>query len=81
MKNTYRRSGITEKGDLRECKNYRGMMSLSVPRKVLNRAILGRLKTAVDLKLSDHQAGSAKKGQIVILRIIIEQSIEWNYSI
>ena len=39
---------IQKKGDLQECKNYRGIMLVSVPRKVLNRIILERLKNEVD---------------------------------
>ena len=35
---------IPKKGDLHECKNYRGIMLLSVPGKVFNRIILERLK-------------------------------------
>ena len=73
---------IPKKGDLRECKNHRGIMLLSTPGKVLNRVILERLQKAVDEKLRENQAGfrnSRSYGyQIPTLRIIIEQSIEWN---
>ena len=48
---------IAKKGDLQECKNYRGIMLLSVPGKVLYRIILERLKNEVDNILRDHQAG------------------------
>lgn len=37
-----------EKGD------YRGILFLSVPRKVLNRIMLERMKKAVDIKLKDN---------------------------
>ena len=57
-------------------------MLLPVPEKVLIRIILERLKMARDSKLRDHQAGLRQErsctDQIVTLRIIIEQSIEWN---
>ena len=57
-------------------------MSLSVPGKVLNRVLLERMKDAVDLTLRDNQAGFRKNrscaDQIASLRIIIEQSLEWN---
>ena len=60
-------------------------MLLSVPRKVLNRVILDRLKTGVDAKLRDHQAGVRKDrsctDQIATLRIIAEQSMEWDSSL
>ncbi|KAK2176630.1 hypothetical protein NP493_650g00027 [Ridgeia piscesae] len=76
---------LPKKGDMQECKNYRGIMLLSVPGKVLNRVILDRLKTGVDAKLRDHQAGFCKDrsctDQIATLRIIVEQSMEWDSSL
>lgn len=72
---------IPKKGDLRDCGNYRGIMLLSVPGKVLNRILLDRMKEAVDTKLRDEQAGFRKNrscpDQIASLRIIVEQSLEW----
>ena len=60
-------------------------MLLSVPGKVLNRIILERLKAAVDRKLRDHQAGFRQErsciAQIITLRIVTEQSLEWNSSL
>ena len=60
-------------------------MLLSVPGKVLCRVILERLRTAVDDKLRDNQAGFRRErsctDQIATLRIIVEQSIEWNSSL
>ena len=44
---------LPKKGDLRDCNNYRGIMLLSVPDKVLNRVLLERMKEAVDPKLRD----------------------------
>ena len=74
----------SKKGDLQECKNCRGIILLSVPGKILNRIILDRLKIVVDVRLRDHQAGFRKDrsstDQIIMLRIIIEQSIEWESS-
>uniref|UniRef100_A0A3Q3JGH9 Uncharacterized protein n=1 Tax=Monopterus albus TaxID=43700 RepID=A0A3Q3JGH9_MONAL len=65
-----------KKGDLGSCKNWRGIMLLSVPSKVLTRIILDRLKDAVEEKLRPEQAGFRKDksctDQIVTLRIIIE---------
>ena len=58
---------------------------LSVPCKVLNRVMLQRLKTAVDDKLRDNQAGFRQnrscEDQLVTLRIILEQSHEFNSSL
>ena len=42
---------LPKKGDLRECKNYRGITLLSVPGKVLSRILLDRIKVLVDEKL------------------------------
>ena len=76
---------IPKKGDLTNCNNYRGIMLLSAPGKVLNRILLERMKTAVDPLLRDHQAGFRSNrsctDQIATLRIIVEQSIEWNSSL
>ena len=73
---------IPKKGDLRDCNNYRGIMLLSTPGKVLNRIILERLRKGVDDELRENQAGFRNgrscSDQIATLRIIIEQSIEWN---
>ena len=72
----------SKKGDLSLCSNYRGITLLSIPGKVFNRVLLNRLKDAVDPHLRDHQARFRKNrscaDQIVSLRIILEQSLEWN---
>ena len=69
---------IPRKGDLRECKNYRGIMLLSIPGKVLNRILLQRLQKGLDELLRENQAGFRENrscgDQIATLRIIIEQS-------
>ena len=53
----------------------------NLPSKVLARIILERIKTAIDANLRDEQAGfrcgRSCTDQIATLRIIIEQSIEW----
>ena len=73
---------LPKKGDLRDCSNYRGIMPLSVPGKVLNRVILDRIKDAVDPQLRDQQAGFCRNrscaDQIASVRIIIEQSLKKN---
>ena len=73
---------LPKKGNLSECNNYRGIMLLSVPGKVLNRIILERMKDVIDPHLRDQQAGFRRNrsctDQIASLRIIIEQSLEWN---
>ena len=73
---------LPKKGDLASCSNYRGITLLSIPGKTFNRVLLNRLKDAVDPHLRDHQAGFRKNrsctDQIATLRIILEQSVEWN---
>jgi uncharacterized surface protein with fasciclin (FAS1) repeats len=76
---------LPKKGNVSICDNYRGIMLLSVPGKVLNRVMLQRLKTAVDDKLQDNQAGYRHNrscaDQIATLRIILVQSHEFNSSL
>ena len=58
---------------------------LCIASKVFNRIMLERLRSAVDGSLRDHQAGFRQArscaDQIATLRIIVEQSIEWNSSL
>ncbi|CAH8515410.1 unnamed protein product [Schistosoma haematobium] len=76
---------IPKKGGLINCDNYRGITLLSIPGKVFNRVLLNRMKDCVDAQLRDQQAGFRKDrsctDQIATLRIIVEQSIEWNSSL
>ena len=73
---------LPKKGDLTNCNNYRGISLLSVPGKVFNRVMLDRMKEATDDKLRGNQAGFRRNrscvDQIATLRIIVEQSLEWN---
>nr|KAG5689255.1 hypothetical protein BaRGS_006375 [Batillaria attramentaria] len=72
---------LPKKGDLSSCSNWRGIMLLSIPGKVLTRIILERLKTALDKTLREEQAGFRNDrsctDNIATMRIIIEQSLEW----
>ena len=67
------------KGDLSECHNWRRIQLLYLLSKVFT--ILTRIRKAVDTKLREKKArfraGRSCKDQIVTLRIIIEQSLEW----
>ena len=47
---------LAKKGDLRLCKNYRGIMILSTTGKVLHRTILERMRDAMDSVLRESQA-------------------------
>ncbi|VDP36462.1 unnamed protein product [Schistosoma curassoni] len=72
-------------GDLSKCKNHKGITLLSVPGKVLSKILLNSMKDAVDTQLRNQQAGFRKDrscaDQITTLRIIVQQSIEWNSSL
>ena len=76
---------LPKKGDLSNCANYRGITLLSVPGKVFSRILLNRMKDVVDPLFRDQQAGFRKNrsctDQIATLRIILEQSQEWNSSL
>jgi hypothetical protein len=73
---------IPEKGDRTRCSNWRGITLLPVPSKILTRIILNRIKQAVEIMVRKEQAGFRTNRSCVdhinILRIIIEQSMEWN---
>ncbi|XDV29016.1 hypothetical protein PO909_032197 [Leuciscus waleckii] len=62
--------------------DWRGIMLLSTPGKMVNHILLKRLQKGVDEKLRENQAGFRNNrscgDQIATLRINIEQSIEWN---
>ena len=70
---------LPKKGNLSECKNWRGIMLLSVPSKIFCRIILDRIKETVDKKLRKEQAGFRKDksctDHVATLRIIVEQCI------
>ena len=60
-------------------------MLLSIPGKVLSRILLARVKNALDMKFRDEQAGlrldRSCTDHIATMRIIIEQSLEWQSSL
>ena len=72
---------LPKTGNLSSCNNWRGIMLLSITGKILSRIILERLKSALDKTLRDEQAGFRQDrsctGHIATMRIIIEQSLEW----
>ena len=74
-------SKLPNKGNLRFCKNWRGVTLLSVTSKVFSRVILNRISTALDPMLRKEQAGF-RKGRscgehIFTTRQILEQCQEW----
>ncbi|GFS26810.1 endonuclease-reverse transcriptase [Elysia marginata] len=75
---------LPKKGDLSQSNNYRGINLLSVPGEIFCRVILYRIKSIVDKAPREEQSGF-REGRscidhIFILRTIIEQAIEWNFS-
>ena len=76
---------LPKKGDTSQCNNWRGITLLSIPSKVLCSIILSRMKKEVDKKMRDEQAGFRQErscvDQIATLRIIIDQTIEWQTSL
>ena len=76
---------VPKKGDSANCNNYRGITMLSVPGKILSRIILQRVIDVLDEILRDQQMGFRKNrsctDHIATLRIIAEQSLQWNTSL
>ena len=72
---------IPKKGNLTECVIWRGITLTSVPSKMVGRVIIDRICDGVDNKLRKEQAGFRRGrstvDQIIILRNIIEQVVEW----
>ena len=62
-----------------------GITLLSIPSKILYSVILQRIKTEVGKTLRDEQEGFRQErscvDQIATLRIIVEQTIEWQTSL
>jgi hypothetical protein len=72
---------IPKKGDLSNCNNWRGITLLNIPSKILTTIILNRITDTVEQHLRKEQAGfhihQSCVDLINALRIIIEQSVEW----
>ena len=70
---------IPKKGDLRDCNNWRGITLLSIPGKVMATVMLNRMRSAIDERLRQEQAGFRPGRscceQIFTLRQIIEKSL------
>ena len=66
------------KGNLKECKNSRGITLLSVVGKILGRIIIDRVRNGVDKSLRMEQAryrrGRSTTEHVFVLRNIIEQA-------
>jgi endonuclease/exonuclease/phosphatase family metal-dependent hydrolase len=73
---------IPKKGNLQECRNWRGITLLTQVSKVLSKILISRIQKGVDDSLRKEQAGfrtgRGTVNQIFILRNILEQVNEWN---
>lgn len=72
---------ILKKGNLSECRNWRGIMLLSVPRKILCRIILDRIQEPLDRVFRKEHAGFQKNSSCTHHIAIVEQCIEWQSSL
>ncbi len=76
---------LPKKGNLKECKNWRGITLLPIVGKILGRIIIDRITSGVDKSLRKEQGGFRKgRGtaeQIFVLRNIMEQTNEWQASL
>ena len=65
---------LPKRGDLKECKNWRGITLLSIISKVIIRIVINRIRNGVDERLRKEQSGFRRgRGtteQIFILKII-----------
>ena len=72
---------VPKKGDLSQCKNWRGITLLAVISKIFNKIILEWIKYSLEMGLQKEQAGFRHTrscvDQINTLRVIIEQSVEF----
>ena len=72
---------LPKKYDLKNCANWRGIMLLFIPSKVLCKVILNRIDKQIDTKLREEQAGfRAGRGcidQIFTPRTVIEKCAEF----
>jgi len=72
---------LPKKGDLTECRNWRGVTLLNIIGKILSTIVHNRLKEELESKMRPEQAGfrsnKACADHINTLRIIVEQSIEF----
>lgn len=65
---------LLKKGDVSNCKKWRGIMLLSVTFKVLSRIILTRITEKVEKKQAGFRIGKSCADQIFTIRQVIEQS-------
>jgi hypothetical protein len=73
---------LFKKGDLRECKNYRGIILLNTVYKIYARIVNRRLRTISKARLEEQQNGSgtgrSTTDNIFILQQVFEKRREFN---
>ena len=73
---------LHKKGTRSVCDNYRGISLLSIPSKVICRAILNRIKPRIELQLRESQCGFRKgrgcADQLFSLRVMMEKAREYH---
>ncbi len=76
---------LPKKGNLKDCNNWRGITLLNCASKILAQIIYNRLTDIIEPFLRQEQSGFRPRrsciDQINSLRLIIEQSVEWNASL
>jgi len=72
---------VPKKGDLSQCRNWRGVALLAVISKIFNNIILERIKISLEMGPRKEQAGFRHSrsciDQLSTLRVIIEHSVEF----
>jgi len=72
---------VPKKGDLSQCRNWRGVTLLAEISKIFKKIILERVKNSMEMGLRKEQTGFRHNrsciNQINTLRVIIEQSVEF----
>ena len=72
---------VPKKGDLSQCRNWRGVTLLAVISKIFNKVVLERIKNSLEMGLRKERVGFRQNrsctDQIKPLRVIIEQSVEF----
>ena len=72
---------LFKKGDLMNCRNWRGINFIPVSSKLLASVILPRLRKELDATLREEQHGFRTERScsdlIFVLRMLVEQSKEW----
>jgi len=76
---------IAKKGDITKYGNWRGITLMSVAAKVMDKVLTTSISGGVGAKVrkqqADYRKGRSTTEQIIILRDVVEQAVEWNSSL